>query len=228
MDSGTAKSEKCAANARFRYRGYLPHWERNRATYFVTFRLKDSLPQELLRNLNNQRLLLERARRANASVAADETILRGMQALLRKAERCLDRGLGPCHMRDSRIARIVADAIKHFDGHHYRLLAWCVMPNHVHVVFLPRSASLDSILHSWKSFSALEANRALARTGAFWQREYFDYVVRHERSLFKILRYVEENPRRAGLKNWQWMNVISGEDLKQFCNSEFQPANLHV
>lgn len=113
-------------------------------------------------------------------------------------------------MRDSRVAKIVAESIQHFEGTRYRLLAWCVMPNHVHVVFSPLGGNhLDGILHSWKSFSALRANRLLGIRGAFWQREYFDHLIRSEESLLKIIDYVKGNPRRAGLRNWPWLGAIS-------------------
>src|SRR5260370_40431688 len=78
---------------------------------------------------------------------------------LKRVERCLDRGIGCCHLRDSRVAGIAAEALRHFHGRRYRLLAWCVMPNHVHVLFSPLGEhSLDGILHSWKSYSAHKAN----------------------------------------------------------------------
>jgi menaquinone-specific isochorismate synthase len=145
-----------------------------------------------------------------AEAAAGPARATELRSLLRTAERCLDSGLGKCHMRDSRIAKIVADAIQHFRGTRYELLAWCVMPNHVHVVFSPLGENrLDGILHSWKSFSALMANRLLRRRGNFWQREYFDHLVRNEGSLLKILQYVKENPTRAGLRNWPWARIIS-------------------
>jgi menaquinone-specific isochorismate synthase len=147
---------------------------------------------------------------ATDTSGADRARLRQLRAMLRRAERCLDSGLGECYMRDSRIAKIVADAIQHFHGKRYVLLEWCVMPNHVHVVFSPLGENkLEDILHSWKSFSALKANRLLGRQGHFWQREYFDHLVRSDVSLLKIIRYVKENPRRAGLRNWPWVGAIS-------------------
>jgi REP element-mobilizing transposase RayT len=65
--------------------------------------------------------------------------------------------------------------------------------------------ALEAIVHSWKSFPGLAANRLLRRSGPFWQREYFDHLVRHEASLQRIVRYVEENPEKAGLRNWPWV-----------------------
>jgi REP element-mobilizing transposase RayT len=192
-----------------RSRGYLPHREREHPTYFVTFRLADSLPRDLVIQLRRQR---ESAKKVTTAVeaVAGRAAARELRSLLRTAESCLDSGLGECHMRDSRIAKIVADALQHFQGTRYQLLGWCVMPNHVHVVFAPLGENkLDRILHSWKSFSALMANRLLQRRGNFWQREYFDHLVRSEGSLLKILHYVKENPTRAGLRNWPWVGSIS-------------------
>ena len=112
-------------------------------------------------------------------------------------------------MRDFRIARIVADTIHHFHGQRYRLFAWCVMPNHVHALFSPlQEHTLEAILHSWKSYSAQQANALLACTGHFWQREYFDHLVRGESSLRKITQYIQDNPKRAGLLNWPWVEVL--------------------
>src|SRR5437899_1564027 len=209
-----------------RSRGYLPHLEGKHPIYFVTFRLADSLPRELVVRVRKQREALEKARAAGASVAADRVRLQELRALLQKVERCLDSGLGACYMRDFRIAKIVADAIRHFHGKRYQVLAWCVMPNHVHVVFSTLGErKLEAILHSWKSFSAQGANRLLGRSGGFWQREYFDHLVRNEASLSRIIRYVQENPQKAGyvrasessrsfddpgifielrLRNWPW------------------------
>lgn len=193
--------------ATIRSRGYLPHWESELAIYFVTFRLADSLPRELLERLRRERQTIGGTRQAGT--AADRAESSKLRALLQEAERFLDNGLGKCYLRDFRVAKIVADAIRQFHGQRYRLFAWCVMPNHVHVLFSPLGVhTLERILHSWKSFSALEANRLLDRTGPFWQREYFDYLVRNGAALAKITQYIAENPQKAGLRNWPWVQVF--------------------
>ena len=189
-----------------RTRGYLPHLEAERAIYFVTFRLADALPREFVEQVAAERKALEKAERAGTTVATDGARLSQLRAILRKAQRELDSGLGRCYLRDGRIAKTVADAIRHFEGQRYKILAWCVMPNHVHVVFSPMAGQrLDGILHSWKSYSAQVATRLLGRSGRFWQREYFDHLVRNEASLARIVRYVKENPEKAGLRNWPWV-----------------------
>jgi hypothetical protein len=81
------------------------------------------------------------------------------------------------------------------------------MPNDVDAVLSPLSGcGLDAILHSWKSFSATEANKIIGRTGTFWQREYFDHIVRDDAALARIVRYVCDNPQKAGLKKWPWVS----------------------
>jgi len=192
-----------------RSRGYLPHLEHRKAIYFVTFRLADSLPKELTIELRGEKEAIERASLARTTVRGDGERLQELQALLRRAERCLDGGQGRCDMRDSRVAQIVADAIRNFHGSRYELFAWCVMPNHVHALFSPMGEHmLDSILHSWKSYTALKVNKVLARTGRFWQREYFDHLVRDEASFRKFAQYIQNNPKRAGLCDWPWVGVL--------------------
>jgi REP element-mobilizing transposase RayT len=210
-------------SATIRSRGYLPHWESDHAVYFVTFRLADSLPQELIIQIRHEREILESSRNANTDVEADRVRLSKLRSFIRKAEQCLDAGLGHCYMRDPRIAAIVAGAIRHFQDR-YRLLAWCVMPNHVHVLFSPlRGFTLSSILQSWKSYSAHQANRALQRSGVFWQREYFDHLVRSESHLQKFARYIEQNPQKAGLQNWPWVSCSAGVSPASSCAKTVNP-----
>jgi len=198
------------ASALIRSRGYLPHWESQRAIYFVTFRLAGSLPRDLVEALRSESKAIERATRANTTVSADHERARKLRALIQKAERSLDDSLGECHMRNPLVAKIVADALQQFHGQRYDLFAWCVMPNHVHVLFSPREPyRLESILHSWKSYSAHRVSRLLRRTGTFWQREYFDHLVCGQSHLLKFAEYIEANPQKAGLQNWPWVSSLS-------------------
>ncbi len=75
-----------------------------------------------------------------------------------------------------------------------------IMPNHVHVLVKPRMGHrLVDILHSWKSFTANQINRKLGKTGQLWQHESYDHIVRHERAMEAIRRYIRENPTVAGV-----------------------------
>lgn len=115
-------------------RGYLPHVKREGASYFVTFRLTDSLPKEVL--LRFEREHAETIRRLKGSASA-EALGEFHRELRRKIERHLDQGAGACHLRRPDIADMVAEGFRHFHGHHYLLDEWVVMPNHVHLVLWP-------------------------------------------------------------------------------------------
>ena len=115
-------------------------------------------------------------------------------------------------MGDHQLAAIVEGSLLHFQGERYALSAWCVMPNHVHVVVTPFSDhSLSRILHSWKSFSAHEINRLLGNTGSVWEEESFDHLVRNERELERFVHYTESNPVTAGLcerpEDWKFSSA---------------------
>ena len=197
-----------------RDRGRLPHWELEGGVYFVTFRLADSLPQSVVKSFVAERDdIVETARRLGRDLSTSER-KRLAELFSERVESYLDAGKGSCHLANPRVAGLVADALRHFDGKRYRLFAWCIMPNHVHVVVKPfPNYSLAEVIHSWKPFTAKKANRVLERTGAFWQREYYDHLVRGEEDLHRVVHYVLENPSRAKLKDWPWVWVC-GQDAR--------------
>jgi putative transposase len=110
-----------------------------------------------------------------------------------------------CLSKNPEIADCVIGSLRYFDEQRYKLIAWCVMPNHVHVIAqLMKGSDLDSILHSWKSYTANVANGFLGRSGAFWWREYYDHCIRDEEELARTIRSVLENPIKAGLRDWPY------------------------
>jgi putative DNA methylase len=125
---------------------------------------------------------------------ADDSTIRA------RTEEYLNAGYGACYLRDPRIAHLVETALLHFDGDRYRMIAWVIMPNHVHVLIeVFEVYALCDIVHSWKSYTAKEANRILGRTGHFWFREYFDRYIRDERHFANAIQYIHNNPINAGL-----------------------------
>ena len=154
----------------------------------ITFRLAESLPMTLLRRWREELKLAAGASR----IVGDEERLR--------IESYLNRGIGPTWLADPRVASLVEGALQFFDGTRYRLHAWVVMPNHVHVVMTPvADISVSGIVSSWKSFTAKRANALLGRRGAFWQEDYVDRFIRDERHFETAISYVEMNPVVAGL-----------------------------
>lgn len=189
---------------------YLPHWEKDGGSYSVTFRLFDSLPQCVLNNLVAEREQFFAAAKKRQCPLSEFEEARLQYLFSEKIDAYIDAGYGFCWMKDPVIARLVADAIRFFDGTRYLLYAWCVMPNHVHVVMKPVfHYTLPNILHSWKSFTARQANQWLKRSGSFWQPEYYDHLIRSEEDFRHSINYVLGNPQKAGLKHWPWIGVGS-------------------
>jgi REP element-mobilizing transposase RayT len=119
---------------------------------------------------------------------------------------------GAHFLRDHRAAQSMENALLHFDGERYRLLAWCVMPNHVHVVAEQTEGwPLATVVHTWKSFGAKQINRALNRTGPVWMREYYDRFMRDDDHLSTTIAYVEQNPVAKGWvrspAQWPWSSA---------------------
>jgi putative DNA methylase len=180
------------------YRRKLPHWHPDiseATSLFVTWRLAGSLPRI----------------RMQPGLSAGQAFV----AVDREADKAL---FGPVWLRDTRIARIVADTLLYGERgrNFYQLHAWVIMPNHVHIVLLPKT-SLAVITRWLKGSTARRANVILGRTGeAFWQDESFDHRVRDEAELERLVRYVERNPVNAGLVtnacDWRWSSSgLAGE-----------------
>ena len=194
-----------------RQRGRLPHWEKDGGLYFITFHLADSLPQPVLEKIAERHRILMEAKRVGAPLLPSQEVLVA-EFSPAKLEEYFDRGAGACSLRDPRIGELTANALRFWEGKRYRLLAWCVMPNHLHVVcrLLPGQA-LGKVVLGWKSFTGRKANEILGRNGAFWQREYYDRLLRNGDELERAIRYVVSNAERAGLKGWKWVWSADGD-----------------
>ena len=199
----------------FAYRRHLPHFQPPGATLFVTFRLAGSIPSEVRKQL---RLEVEQTDETLAGIANPDE--RGGRAYLEQRrlfgrwDEVLDTAQdGPFWLHDPRIAGLVAESLHYRDGKVYDLDAFCVMPNHVHLVFTPLPKTdgahhaLAVILHSLKRYTARQANLLLEREGSFWQHESYDHVVRGEAERERIVAYVLNNPVKAELvdrwKEWE-------------------------
>jgi carbamoylphosphate synthase large subunit/REP element-mobilizing transposase RayT len=178
-------------------RGHLPHWEQRGATYFVTFRLADSIPADLLAQWKQERTAWLKLHPQPWDWTTAREYMRRFEE---EREHWLDKGHGACLLQQSHLAAIVADSLNHFDQQRYVLDAYVVMPNHVHVLFKPLGEnSLADILHSWKSFTAQAVNREMNRAGALWMHESFDTIVRDAGHLRACRDYIAQNPEKARL-----------------------------
>ena len=129
---------------------------------------------------------------------------------LKRFDAGLDSGFGSRILELPACAAVVENELLHHDGERYRLLAWCVMPNHVHVV-IEQIADLAGTVRRWKSWTAREINRVTSRTGPLWYREYFDRYARNPEQVDRMIHYVEMNPVAAGLVgdigDWPWSSA---------------------
>jgi putative transposase len=158
-------------------RGYLPHFDSPETLQHVVFRTRDSLPKFLLDTLPYDPAVRREAVEAH-----------------------LDKSKDGCLLSEPAVALKVEQTLLHFDGTRYDILAWCIVPNHVHVVMFPHEGrSVGDIVRSWKTFTAREVNKLSGASGSFWAPDYFDRFMRSEDHLLKTLDYVENNPVKAGL-----------------------------
>jgi REP element-mobilizing transposase RayT len=178
---------------------HLPHWTCNGAVYHIVFRLADSIPQSKLDQWGEPPSCEEPGQQT------DQAQQEARYRRTKEIDTWLDSGHGAAHLRQPVIAEIVANTLKYFDGDRYRLHAWCVMPNHVHVIVEPLGDNpLSKIIHSWKSFTANSINRRLGLSGALWQADAYNHIIRTQEEYEYQVRYVWHNPDKANIPDWPW------------------------
>ena len=182
---------------------HLIHWQQGEAWVFVTWRLRDSLPKAKLDHWKHER---EIWLKLHPEAWDEKTEAEYHERFSRQVDEWLDQGSGSCVLADPANAKIVAHALRHFDGERYELTSFVVMPNHVHVLFRPLGEhGLADIMKSWKGFMAREINKRIGKTGALWQDEYWDRLIRNERHFFKVAEYIRENPVNAKLREGHYL-----------------------
>ena len=197
----------------------LPHWTQEGTTYFVTFRLADSIPQAKLDQWKNDRELWLKE---HPEPHSDEDKLEYHQLFSEKIQEWLDAGAGSCLLEQPEVAALVADAFRKFDGERYDLGEWVVMPNHVHLLVTPREGfGLNDILHSWKSYTGHEICKLTGMEGQVWQHESYDHIVRSPEQLRHFENYIHANPEKAGVKVEQASRLLpdDGENKRDACST---------
>ena len=181
-------------------RGYLPHLDAAGEIQALTFRLADALPTKVVLGWKKE---LERGE------IDEKNRERQLHRLVARYE---DAGHGSCLLGDNRHAEIVQTAFLHFDGQRHRLLEWCVMPNHVHVLMhCCFGTSLGEIVRSWKTFTARKINELAETGGQLWAVDYYDRYIRDLDHLADARAYIRNNPVKAGLckkpEDWPWSSA---------------------
>jgi len=199
------------------YRRRLPHWHPFNATFFVTFRLEGSLPKPVLNLLQEE---YEQAKHLFDLLPPEQSHQKYYDACREayaRFDRALDKANGPRWLTEPQIAGIIRNEIHALHPHQYCLLAFCMMPNHVHLLVdmqdipapPPRKngvsyTPLAYALWLLKGRSGHACQKILGKPGRFWSRESYDHVVRDEHEFERILSYIANNPVKAGLvKQWE-------------------------
>ena len=203
-------------NYREYYRRNLPHIQPLGATFLVNFRLAGSLPARVVEQLRAEAEQLEK-KFLTIKDHKEKPLLRDKEQrkLFVKWDDALHNSkTGPLWLKEDGIAEIVANSIRFHDGNWFDVLAYCIMPNHAHLVLTPFESSdtadysLTKIMHNIKRNSANHANKMLGRTGAFWQHESYDHFARNDAELERIIKYVLYNPVKARpvkeQTDWKW------------------------
>jgi len=204
------------------YRRDLPHIHPKNATFFITFRLIDSLPVDVLQRLQQERENeINRLRKKYSGKEFEKEKCKLEKRHFGRLDVWLDHAsTGPHWLKEERIARIVADKIQAQDRKKYILIAYCIMSNHVHLSFdmtgygqtsatniagKTKNYLVGDIMRLLKGSTSRFCNLELKRTGAFWHKESYDHYVRNEEELYRIIEYILNNPVKAGLaKHWQY------------------------
>ncbi|WP_372934220.1 HsdR family type I site-specific deoxyribonuclease, partial [Mariniphaga sediminis] len=201
--------------------GNLPHRDKEGLIQFITFRLADSLPQDVLQEVENEIKDLS---------DTDKPIQKRI-----KYEKWLDNGLGCCALANPEMAQVVVEALKYHDGEKYDLLAWSIMPNHVHVL-IKANSNLSRIIQSWKSFTGKWAltnnkkyNLGISKEAAeFWMPEYWDRFIRDEQHFNNTIKYILENPKKANLPNPSTAYRFTGCAISNEMKLELQPSQIKM
>jgi REP element-mobilizing transposase RayT len=203
----------------FHYRRNLPRFQPVYATFFITFRLADSMPLRVLHQLDyaHRRAMEELKRLPDPEERRAQTYQEQRRALGKWDAALHASDAGPRWLEETRVAAMLADTLRSGDGRSYSLHAFCIMPNHVHLVLTPLPKerdtfhSLAGILRSIKLHSARQINAILVRSGGVWQHENYNHTVRDEQEYWRIVEYVLNNPVKAGLarewQEWPWNYV---------------------
>ncbi len=191
------------------YQRHLPHWRQEGATYFVTFRLADSIPQDQLRALKRWRTIWESK---NPEPRSDEKWYELALEITRKTEAWMDEGYGECVFLNRELADEMSNSLLHFQDERCLSSCFTVMVNHVHAVMKPLGEfELEDILESVKRFVSRKVNTVLGRSGKLWEEESYDRIIRDEQHLFRVIQYIGRNPAKAGLPVEQWVRWVHSE-----------------
>lgn len=196
------------------YEHWRPHWSQPGVVVFITFRMADSIPREVLERWEREKQEWLRvhgydARQHWSKVMpqlTDKHRSEFLKEFNRCREECLDTCHGACVLRNPALSKIVGDSLLKFDGDRYRMGDFVVMPNHVHLLAVfPNADGMKTQCDSWLHFTAFKINPLIGAKGKFWQQEPFDFLVRSAEQYEYLREYIAKNPEKARLKPGEFL-----------------------
>ncbi|WP_411825256.1 transposase [Luteolibacter sp. AS25] len=176
----------------------LPHWQQEGATYFVTWRLKDSIPRKLLDEWKIER---EEWRARNPQPWSIETETEFHKRFSTRIDTVMDKGHGECVLRKKKCREVLSHCFDQFAEERFLMHSWVAMPNHVHALFtIAEDRQLETVVGAWKGNSAKSINQLIGQTGSLWQKDYFDRIIRDWQHMFRVAKYIRRNPTKGKLK----------------------------
>jgi REP element-mobilizing transposase RayT len=184
------------------YTRNLPHWRQAGATYFVTFHLADALPKAKRIELESIRREWERLNTLPRSEAAWTAYAK---QVFRQVEQWMDAGHGACWFRQLRHAAELRRSLLAMAGQRYELGCFVIMANHCHAVMRPLERyCLEKEVGAIKGVVGRCINQQESLQGRLWQEESYDRIIRDAEHLYRVVQYIGDNPRRAGIARQAW------------------------
>jgi putative transposase len=185
--------------------GRLPHWEVEEGRYFITIHLAGAIPAE------GRLRLMKMSEQASAIQQKDSPEWLSLQrAIFREMEQWLDRAEWNPKLRDPQVAAMVVEAIEHrHQRSDWHVFEYVVMPTHLHLFSEIGVLGLKETVEDFKRWTGHQAAKILSQDEErFWQREWFDHWSRSDEQDETIVRYIRDNPVKAGLvqdyADWQY------------------------
>ena len=189
------------------YNRKLPHWQPAEGTFSITYRLAGSLPLSVIHALK-ENYVYQKSLPENQSEASKKCL---REEYFEQFDNELEKNQDEPHwLKINSIAKLVMESLLFNNTKQYTLWTACLMSNHVHIVLslLPGSQLLSKILQSHKRFTAIESNKLLQRSGAFWAEESYDTIIRNDVHFYRAVNYCIQNPVKAGIASnwfdWHW------------------------
>lgn len=185
----------------------LPHFLPLGNKFFITTRLVDSIPLEIIQKFELENQIAIKLIEENYKNLDERKTEIGKQWKRNFAtfDKYIDNYQGGNHwLKQNEIAEIVSESLHYWHKKRYDLIAFTIMSNHIHLLIDTwdsenYATSVTAIMQSIKRHTSRQSNILLKREGQFWQHESYDHLVRNEKEFKNIIHYIAQNPVKADL-----------------------------